>query len=164
MNKLIITVISTLLLTSAGTALAQGFYGGPGNKGQHQQRGMQAMPVVEQVMRGIRRLDLSDEQRESIRAVIQGLKTEVQPIMLEMKAGHLQLRELIKADSYDEDAVAALAEKEGSLAAERLMITSQALSEVLGHLTEEQRAELDEMAAERMARRGERRKAGAGEG
>jgi Spy/CpxP family protein refolding chaperone len=95
---------------------------------------------------------------------MQALKAEVRPIMQATKAGHLQLKELIKADSYDEQAVAALADKEGNLAAERMMITSRALSEVFSQLTDEQRSQLDEMAAQRKGPRGERGELCAGEG
>ncbi len=42
-----------------------------------------------------------------------------------MRAGHEQLKELIKADSFDEAAVTALAEKEGALTAERLISQQQ---------------------------------------
>jgi Spy/CpxP family protein refolding chaperone len=132
MNKINITIITILMLTVSGMALAQDFSGNPGNKGQRSQRGMQGASMVDQVMRGIRRLDLEDEQRESVRAIMQALKTETSPVMQKTRAVHLQLRELIKADVYDEDAVAALAMQEGDFAAERMMITSQALSQVYG--------------------------------
>ena len=157
MNKISITIITTLLLTVSGMALAQDFNGERGNKGQHSQRGLQGMPMVDQIMRSLRRLDLEDEQRESIKAIMQGLKAETSPVMQKTKAVHLQLKELIKADVYDADAVAALAIQEGDFAAERLMITSRALSQVYGHLTQEQRDELETMAAERQVRRAERR-------
>ena len=57
----------------------------------------------------------------------------------------------------DADAVAAIADKEGDLAAERIKLTGEALSQVLAMLTDEQRAQLDTMAAERQKRRGEKR-------
>ncbi len=158
LNKLLIgTMISGLLLTAVDTALAQNPDRERGKKGQHHQREIQAMPVVGQLMRGIRHLDLDDEQNENIKALMQGLKEEVRSLMEESKAGHLQLKELIKANSYDEQAVAALAEKEGKLITERLLITSRALSEVLSQLTDEQRAELDAMAEHRKQHRSERR-------
>ena len=157
MNKLGITIITTLLLTVSGMALAQDFYGEQGNKGQRSQRGMQGMPMVDQIMRGLRRLDLEDEQRESIRAIMQGLKAETSPVMQKTRAVHLQLKELIKADVYDEDAIAALAVQEGDFATERMMITSRALSQVYGQLTQDQRDELDTIATERQERRAERR-------
>jgi len=158
MNKISITIISTLMLTVSGMALAQDFSGNPGNKGQRSQRGMQGSPMVDQLMRGIRHLDLEDEQRENVRAIMQDLKAETSPVMQKTRAVHLQLRELIKADVYDEGAITALAVQEGNFAAERMMITSRALSEVYGQLTQEQRDELDAMAAERMERRADRQK------
>lgn len=176
MKKLIITTISALALTLAGAAMAQGgpggpgggpgdgmgngmgggMGGGPGNK--NQQRGMQGMPVVDQVMRGLRRLDLEDEQRVNIRVIMQGMKAEMYPIVQDTRANHLQLRELIKAGSVKEEAIEELAVKEGNMAAERLMIASRALAEVYDQLTGGQRAELEVMAAERMQRRADRRK------
>ena len=158
MNKISITIISTLMLTVSGMALAQDFSGNPGNKGQRSQRGMQGSPMVDQLMRGIRHLDLEDEQRENVRAIMQDLKAETSPVMQKTRAVHLQLRELIKADVYDESAIEALAVQEGDFVAERMMITSRALSEVYGQLTQEQRDELDAMAAERMERRADRQK------
>ena len=156
MNKLIITIISALMLSVSSAALAQNPDGGFGDKGKRHQRGMQGNPFVEQVMRGIKRLDLEDEQRASIKAIMQSLKADSRDLMAQTKAGHLQLRALIQAENYDETAVAALAEKEGELATERMILSSQALSKIYAQLNDEQRAELDTMASERMAKRGER--------
>ena len=157
MNKINITIITTLMLTVSGMALAQDFSGNPGNKGQRSQRGMQGAPMVDQLMRGIRRLDLEDEQKENVRAIMQGLKAETNPVMQKSRAVHLQLKELIKADVYDADAIAALAVQEGDFAAERMMITSRALSHVYNQLTPEQRDELETMATDRQEQRDERR-------
>ena len=158
MKTLLKTILAVTFLMSAGASFAQDTGFGPGKPGQRGQRGMQGMPAVENMMRALHRLDLADEQQANIRAIMQEMKVEVGPVMEEMKAGHLQLRELVKADVYDADAVAGLAAKEGDLAAERMVITSRALSEVYGYLTDEQRAELEEMAALRMERRSEKRK------
>lgn len=149
------TILAATLLMSAGVAFAQNNDYGPGQRGQ---RSMQGMPAVENMMRALHHLDLSDVQQTNVRAVMQEMKAEVRPIMGEMKASHLQLRELVKADVYDENAVSGLAAKEGDLVAERMVITSRALSEVYSYLTDEQRAELEEMAALRMERRSEKRK------
>ena len=156
MNKLIIAMVTILLLTASGIALAQDQKYAAGKKGQRDHRGMSAMPIVEQLTRTIRRLDLDDEQKAGIRIVMQDMKTEVRPIMEEMKAGHQQLRELVKAESYDEQAVAIVAEEEGKLAAERVKIASRTISEILSILTAEQREQLENMAAERKSRHGER--------
>jgi protein CpxP len=157
-TRMIITLLSSMLLTLTGTALAQDTTHEHGGKGRHHERENQSLPVVDMTMRAVRHLDLSDEQRASIRAIMQDLKAKERPLMKEVKGGHEQLKDLIKAESYDESAVAAVAEKHGVLAAERLIIGSRAMSEVYGQLTDEQRAELETMAAERAERRLEYRK------
>jgi len=159
-NTMTGTILTTLLLALMGTALAQDPAADPANhpqKSRHHQRGNPSMPAVESMMRGIRHLDLSDEQKTSIKGIMQGLRAEERPLAKEMKSGHEQLKALIKAENFDEQAVAALAENEGALTAERLIIASRAMSAVYAQLTDEQRAELESMAAERAARRAEKR-------
>ena len=156
--RLTTAFFSIVLLTLTGTALAQ--EPGPGHfrDKPHHGRGMGPMPVVDMMMHAVRHLDLSDEQRDSIRDVMQSLKTEDRRLKKEMRSSHQQLKELITADAFDETAVANIAGKEGALTSERLMLASRAMSQVYAQLTDEQRAELKEMAEERAARRAERRK------
>jgi len=158
MNKFIITIISTLFLGVSTSALAQGPDDGYGERSKRQHRGMQGNPFFEQAMRGIKSLDLSDEQKTSIKSIMQTLKADSKSIMDQTRANHMQLRALVTAESYDTNAVATLAAQEGDLTAKRLVLTSQALSEVHAQLTVEQQAELEVMATNRMAKRGERRK------
>jgi len=153
MNKLIITIVTTMLLTVTGTAFSQDPSGEPGRKGQRDRHGMQEMPVVGQIMHALKQLDLNEEQQANIKAVRHELKTEVQPIMKELNTGHRQLKELIKAESYNKDAVAELAKKEGELATQRIVLTAEALSKALGYLSDEQRDQLGAMAAERKKQR-----------
>jgi Spy/CpxP family protein refolding chaperone len=159
MNKLIIAIVSTLIMTVAGVSFAQDDVAEPEKKKQrqhrqHQQRGMQAMPVVERIMHAIKQLDLDEQQKANIKAVMQGLKEDVHPQIADTRANHEQLKDLVKAIDFDDEAVAILAEKEGDLAAQRLMLTSRALSDVYKLLTREQRDELEAMAAQRQERRG----------
>ena len=156
-NTISRTILTTLLICFMGTALAQDPTAEPTRKGHKQQRGNQAMPIVPSMMRAIRHLDLSDEQKADIKVIMKDLKAEERQLTREIKPGQEQLKELIKADSFDEEAVAAVAEKEGALAAERLIISSRALSEVYAQLTDEQRAELETMATQRAVKRAEKR-------
>lgn len=161
MKNILKTILAATFLMSAGASFAQDTDAGsgkPGKPGARGQRSMQGMPMVEHLMHALHRLDLDEEQKTSIRAVMKNMKAEVRPVMEEMKHGHQQLKGLIKADEFDEDAVAELAAKEGDLTAQRVMISSRALSEVYSFLTGEQRVELEEMAAERMERRSKKRK------
>jgi len=163
MNKRIITVIGALLLTATAATLAQESYGERGKKEHRQHRGMQAMPMIDKLSRALRSLDLDDGQKESIKAVMQNMKAEIRPVMQLTQDGHQELMRLIKADSYDEQAVAALAEEEGNLATERMLIGSRALSEVFSYLTEDQRDQLEAMATEHRGQWGERHKTRPGE-
>ena len=156
MNKLIITLLTATMLIAAGNVFAEEPYGDPGQKGKRNQRGMQGNPVFDQMIRGLRQLDLSEEQKESVQSIMQDMKAEVRPIMGEMRANHVQLMDLVKAESYDEAAVADLAQKEGDLAAQRIMIGSKAIAEVLSHLTAEQRDELTAKGEHRREQRRER--------
>ena len=167
MNKFTITIISTLFFTISGTALAQNPDGDYGDRAKRQQRGMQGNPVVDQVMRGIKRLDLEEQQKTDIKTIMHTLKADSRALMGQTKDNQQQLRALITADSFDEAAVLKLAEKEGELATERVLLSSRALSDVYAQLSEEQRAELTVMAEERTAKRserGERRKPHSSEG
>jgi len=162
MNKtlsgLTITFFSIALMTAAGVALAgpgpDHFRDGP----PHHGRGMPGMPVVDMVMRAVMRLDLSDEQVDSITAIMKSLKADDRELMKDMRANHEQLKELIKADTFDETAVAEIAGNEGTLTTERLILASRAMSQVFAQLTDEQRAELEAMAEQRAARRAEKRR------
>ena len=169
MNKLIMAIASTLIMTVAGASFAQDGVVEPEKKKQrqhrqHQQRGMQSMPVVETMMRAIKQLDLDDDQKESIRSVMEGLKTDVRPITMESRTTLAQLPDLVKATPYEEESVTALAEKEGALATERIKLTSRALSDVYNILTIDQRNELDVMAEQRRQKRAEKRQPRDGEG
>jgi protein CpxP len=164
MNKLIISIIGAAMLTISGTALAQDE--SPverQKKGQHNKRGNQSMPLVSKVMRAVRHLDLSEEQKAGVKAVMHELKVAMRPINNEMNANNLQLKELVTADNYDETAVALVAETEGQLATDRLMLAGRAIADVYAQLTGEQRAELETMTAQRQERRGERRQTRKGE-
>ena len=157
MNKLVITLITTMLLASTGAVLAKDGYGGHGKKAPHHQRGPQTMPVVNQMMKALKRLDLDDSQKEQVKAVMQDMKQQLKPIMKETKTGHQQLKKLIKAEVYDAKAVAVLAKAEGKMAADRIEIAGKALSDIYSQLTGEQRVRLESMADERMERRKEKR-------
>ncbi len=157
-TRITIILLSTMLLGLTGAALAQGPAHEHGRKGQHQPRENFPMPVVDMTMRAVRHLDLSDEQTASIKEIMHALKSEERQLTREMKSGQAQLKELIKAETFDEAAVAELADKEGTLTTERLILASRAMSQVYAQLTDEQRGQLETMAAERAERRAENRR------
>jgi len=158
MNKLMVIFITTLILSVATTAIAQPRNPPMDRRAGHPPRGMQnGMPEVDHLMHALKQLDLSDVQKSGIKDIMRSLKTEISPIMEQSRAGREQLKELIKAENYDEKAVAKLAKTEGGLASQRIVIASRALSKVFAKLTPAQRDQIESMAEEFKAKRQERR-------
>lgn len=149
MKTFLTIIFAAALLMLAGGAFARG---GDFGHGRHHAGGPPGAPALEHFRHALRKLDLSDQQETDIKAAMQNLKKEMQPLMEDMHANHEQLRTLVTAKSYDKGAVAAVAKKEGELATRRIILTSEAMSRMLGYLTDEQRAKLEQMRTERMQR------------
>ena len=152
MNKLIITIVTALLLTAGSFAFSQDSYAQQGRKGPPQKQGMQKMPMIDGMLRAFRHLDLSEEQKESVKATVKGLREDIKPLMLEARELHKQMGELVRAAEYDAGAVAALADQEGDLLAERIKLTAAAMSQARSYLSDEQREQLANMAEKRKQR------------
>ena len=152
MNKRIsISLLMAVILLAASTASAER---GPSHDRMNQRPGGEfGTQVIEHLTRAIRRLDLSDEQRESIRNDLKGLRTSLKPTIKELHQGRKELHGLVTADSYDADAVAAIAEHQGDLVAEISTIASGVAAGVLAQLSDQQRAELMAMGEERRTHR-----------
>ena len=157
MNKLLVILTSALALTVSSTGFSQDDGMKPYKQRPNHHRGAPGMPVVGRLFHAIKRLDLDETQETSLREIMDTMREDLRPVMEATREGHMQLKELIDADTYDETVVTSIADKQGDLAAERLIITSRAMSDALQLLTEEQRAELESMAEERRERRAERR-------
>lgn len=140
----------------AGTAFA-GPYDGPDRGPRHGGPDM-APPIIERIGRALRNLDLSDDQRQSVHAEMQGLKQSMQPLVQSLHENRKSLHELVTADEYDSAAVAEAAEKQGAITAQMTILASATAANVLALLDEEQRAQLEDMAAERQEFRADHKK------
>jgi len=143
--KLVLILTAFLL---AGNTLAA-------ERGQHSER-MHArggpdigMQVIQHLTKAIRRLDLSEEQKTAVRAEFSGMKEDLRPLIRQLHEGRKELRGVIISEQYDADAVAAIAEQQGTLTAEITVLVSEIASSVLARLTDEQRADLQAMGVER---------------
>lgn len=154
MNKFMTALIASVLLIAAGTVMAGG-YGEQGKRGMHQRGDCTGSMMGEQFSRELQQLDLSDEQKANVKSVMQDLRTQSKSIGDEMRSNKMQLRAVIKAGTWDESAAAELAAKEGDLTAQRTLLISKAMAGIYAQLTDDQRAELEAKAEERMERRGQ---------
>ncbi len=152
MNKRIsLSLLMAALLLAASTAAAER---GPRHDRMNQRGGgPMGAQMIKHLTRAIRQLDLSDEQRESIRTDLKGLKESLRPLIKELHQGRKELHGLVTADSYDAGAVAALAEQQGKLSAEITTLANGAAAAVLAQLSDKQRAEMKAMGEERRAHR-----------
>jgi Spy/CpxP family protein refolding chaperone len=147
------TKLSLFLAVSlfAGSILAA--ERGPRHDRMQHRSGEMGTQVIEHLGKAVRRLDLSEEQKESIHADIKGLKESIRPLVKELHQGRKELHGLITGTEYDAEAVAAIADKQGSLTAEITRVASGTAAAVLAQLTDEQRAELVAMGEARQAHR-----------
>ncbi len=152
MNKQIKFCLLLTGLLLAGNSIAGDH--GPDQDRMHQRGGPgMATPIIQHLARAIRRLDLSDDQKDSIHAEFKGLKSTLKPLVQELHESKKDLHGLITASEYDAEAVAINAERQGSLTTEITIIASEVASAVLAQLSDAQRAELEAMGEERRAHR-----------
>lgn len=156
MNKFMTTLFTSALLIAAGSALAQD-HGDRGKGGKHQRGGSEGSTIVEQFTRELRQLDLSDEQKDNVKGIMQDLRTQSKSISDDLRDNQMALKDVIQADSWDENGAAQLAAIEGDLTAQRTLMTTKALAGIYAQLNTEQRAELAAKAEQRMERRAEKR-------
>jgi Spy/CpxP family protein refolding chaperone len=158
MNTVTRTLLLAVTLIFAGTAFAEGH--GKDRRDHRGPPGM-AMPAIEHLTRAFRHLDLSEEQKESIRTELKSMREEIKPLMKQMHESRKDLHGQITAESYDADAVAEMATLQGNLTAQITTITSGAAAGLLAQLTDEQRLELEAMGEKRrghLKQRKERKK------
>lgn len=157
MNKLMITVMTALLLAASGIGYAKDFKPGANPKGERHHPGSPPDPM-DRFIDSVRRLDLSDDQKEFVWSTMHTLKGDIHAVERDSRNSRQQLKDLVMAETYDKKAVAALARQEGDRAAQRIILTSEAMSRVLAQLTKEQRTELETMKADRALRAKDKRR------
>lgn len=141
-------IITTVLATAAlfGTASV---VAGPHHRGFDPDRMLEHMAEA---------LELTDSQRESIQETMQGQRDEMHALHEQMRANHREMRNLDPADPNYQSLSATLAQRQGELTTQMMLLRSQLHAELMGVLSEEQQAKLSELReqhAQRMERRHE---------
>lgn len=156
MKILPVTLISVMVLLASGLTYAQDSDPEPRKPHHHKHHGKQ-MPMETRVFRSFRRLDLDESQKTELKNIMRGMREELKPVMQETRAGQKQIRGQLHAGTFDEAAMAALAQRQGELTTEHLMITSRAISAAFDLLNDEQRARFKANTENRRAERMEKR-------
>ncbi len=147
-------LIATLILTLAagvGTAFA---WGGPGGHGPGMEGHGGPGAFLHGMMRLMHRLDLSDQQREAIRGILQDTRTQIGPHREALQEGREQMRAL-DPSAFDETAVRAIAQKQAKELEDIMVIAQKARSQIWAVLTPEQREKAKQIRTE-MEQRSER--------
>jgi Spy/CpxP family protein refolding chaperone len=157
-NTLLVGMIALGLMGIAGTV-----YASPG-KGNHEycmhksggmkKHGMYGHGMKHggrgfNIERMAEHLDLTAEQRSKIESIVEETRPRVKAIREQMRDNRKQLRELSAVGTYDKDAVRKLADAQGDLKADMIMLRTEQKSRIRSVLTEEQRNRMQAMRDKR---------------
>lgn len=102
-----------------------------------------AGPQVETLKQVVQQLDLTDEQKQKIRDVIQNADPKFQKAMKEAEANSQSLMALC-GDKYDAAKISELADAQGKLVAEAIKLRLEVRHQIFEILTPEQRKKVKE--------------------
>jgi periplasmic protein CpxP/Spy len=115
---------------------------GPGGPGMRGGRGGGPFGLFGPALRG---LDLTDAQREQVRAIMESHKEDQKAIAERMIAARKALHEAIAADALDEAAVRSKAAEVGAVEADAAVLQAKIHAEVFAILTPEQAKKAKEL-------------------
>ncbi len=108
-----------------------------------------------------KKLDLTDEQKASIREIVKRYADELKAARGEVSEKRQAMRDLVRADAVDEKAIRKAAADLGAAIANAAVLRANIHSEIREVLTEEQREKADELRDEGQKRgKGRRKRAG----
>jgi len=102
----------------------------------------------------LKELDLSDEQRQSVREIKKQNREQMQASREQMMEIRKELREASSANNYDAAKVRELADKKAKLMADMTVKRAEIMQRIRNELTPEQQKEFAEMKDKRSGRRG----------
>ena len=110
----------------------------------------------EHIERMAERLDLNQEQREAIRAVVDQARPKFRSITDSLGEGRTQLHNLAFAGNYDEGQARTLADAQAARMAELIVLRTEVMSKAYAVLTPEQQEQLKSRMEQRGSHRGRR--------
>ena len=98
----------------------------------------------------LQQLQLSDDQRAQIKTIFSGARETIQPLAQQVREKHAALRDAAQAQPFDETSVRAQTQEIADIQAQLMFARAQVRNQLLGVLTDEQKARLSELRAERL--------------
>lgn len=99
-------------------------------------------------------LDLSAEQQEQIKAIMEEHRNKVEPLRKNLDENRDKLRQATKADTFDEAAIRTLAAGQAAAKTELMVERARVKSQIHAVLTPEQRKLVEDKVERMMERRG----------
>jgi Spy/CpxP family protein refolding chaperone len=140
-------IAATLLLATSTLAFA-----GPDHANHRGKAPGAGFDPGRELSQAVQRLDLSDSQQDAIRSLFEANREDLIANREASRELRQELRTLLQEETLDQDALAELAEREGDLAEERMLLGGTLVSDILAELDEGQREELAIMREERRER------------
>jgi periplasmic protein CpxP/Spy len=129
--------------------------GGPGGRGFGPGPGGR-FGMLGELGHGLRQLELTDAQREQLRAVMQSHQAEFTEIGDRIRTAHEALDAVVSADSVDESAIRARSADVAAIQADAAVLRAKVHQEVFSLLTAEQQAKAKELRTQAQTRMKER--------
>lgn len=139
---------------------APGRFGGPGGPGGPFGRGGRGGPGGPMGILGpmmIERLDLTTDQRDRVKQILESHRQEQQAIAQRGMAARNALEAAITADSFDESAIRARAADVGAVEADETVVRARVYAEVFQILTSDQQTRLKGIQADMRQRQDQMR-------
>ena len=132
-----ILAIGAAVMLAAAAAVAQGWHGHGGH---------------DDFQRMLRRLDLTADQHNQVKAIWEKEKPAMQPLMQQMHQNHSAMSALESSGTFDEAKTRALATQNAQTMIELQVEHARIKSEIMQVLTADQKAKLAQMQAQHEAR------------
>jgi len=154
-NKLLAAAVTVLL---SGFVLSGNVIAHPDSEsGEHKVKHMKKMHkkhgrdfgALRSLRRAFGHLDLSDEQKDSLKSLKENNKDTMKASKVAMKPLKKQMHELLSAESLDETAIKDLSIQIAEKKADHMILMASIKKQAIALLTDEQRVELKKMKQKR---------------
>jgi len=116
-----------------------------GKSGKHDGMGHGNFDAEHRLDRMTKKLDLSEEQREQVKAIFDANQTDRQALGESMQQNREPLRNLIASDDASEADIRAMAETQGQQKADMIVMKAESRRSIEALLTDEQKAKMQSM-------------------
>jgi len=143
---LVVTLIAgSVSLTAMASAMPFGDGPGCGRAGHYMGAGQHPGNRGPNLERLSEKLNLTDEQRAEIKAIMGGSRQQMGELRDKLQVNRDKLRDLVRQTEFDESVVRRIADEQGDMKAEMIVLRARQRSEMRAVLNDDQLARLDEM-------------------